>query len=125
MWKEYQQLEAAFHTAGGFGLFARIGVADDDTNVIAWSLSAGVGGRGMLPGRDEDTFGLGFAYADIDRSAFASILGFDEEAYGFEAFYNIALSPGVALTLDAQVVNPVLNGVDTATILGVRLNVRF
>ncbi len=109
----------------GIGVFARFGFADEDTNPVAWSFSAGVGGRGMLPGRDEDTFGLGFAYADIDRSAFASTLGFDDEAYGAEAFYNIAISPGVSLTLDAQVVNPALAGVDTATILGARLNIRF
>ncbi len=109
----------------GYGFFARFGVADDDTNPIAWSASAGVGGRGMFFGRDEDTFGLGFAYADIDRGAFASTLGFDEEAYGVEAFYNIAISPSVSLTLEAQVVNPALDDVDTATTLGVRLNVRF
>ncbi len=109
----------------GFGLFARFGFADDDTNPIAWSVSAGLGGRGMLPGRDEDTFGLGFAYSDIDNGAFTSALGFDEQAYGTEAYYNIAISPGVLLTLDAQVVNPALDGVDTATILGVRLNIRF
>ena len=109
----------------GVGLFARFGIADDDTNPIAWSFSAGLGGRGILPGRDDDTFGLGFAYTDIDRGAFASALGFDEEAYGFEAFYNIAMAPGVALTLDGQVINPVFDGVETATILGARLNIRF
>ncbi len=58
----------------------------------------------------------------IQRSA---VSGFDEDAYGFEAFYNIALAPGVALTLDGQVINPVFDGVETATILGVRLNIRF
>ena len=41
------------------------------------------------------------------------------------AFYNIALTQGVALTLDAQVIDPVIDGVDTATILGARLNIRF
>ncbi len=109
----------------GIGVFARFGFADEDTNPIAWSLSAGLGGRGMLPGRDEDTFGLGFAYADIDRSAITSAFGFDDQAYGVEAYYNIAISPGVSLTLDAQVVNPVLDDFDTATILGARLNIRF
>ncbi len=109
----------------GLGVFARFGFADEDTNPIAWSFSAGIGGRGMLPGRDEDTFGLGFAYTDIDRGAFTSALGFDEAAYGAEAYYNIAIGPGVSLTLDAQVLTPALDGVDTATILGARLNIRF
>ncbi len=109
----------------GIGLFARIGVADDDTNPIELSLSAGVGGRGMLPGRDDDTFGLGFAYADIDQSPFTALLGFDDTAYGVEAFYNLSLAPGVALTVDAQLVSAVIDRVDTATILGARLNIRF
>jgi porin len=109
----------------GIGLFARFGLADDDTNPIAWSFSTGVGGRGLVPGRDDDTFGLAFAYSDIDRGPFAAILGFDEDAYGFEAFHNFALAAGVALTLDAQVINPAVDGVNTATILGARLNIRF
>jgi porin len=109
----------------GIGLFARFGIADDETNPIEWTVSAGVGGRGMLFGRDDDTFGVGFAYTDIDRSAFASALGFDDEAYGVETYYNIAISPGVSLTLDAQVSNTALEDVDTTTMFGARLNIRF
>ncbi len=84
-----------------------------------------MGGRGIFPGRDEDTFGLGFAYSSINRGAFTSALGFDDAAYGFEAYYSFALASSVSLTIDCQVINPILDGVDTATLLGVRLNIRF
>ncbi|MFT3685318.1 MAG: carbohydrate porin [Phycisphaerales bacterium] len=34
----------------GWGLFGRAGISDDDTNPLSWSLSAGIGGRGVIPG---------------------------------------------------------------------------
>src|SRR5262245_52601187 len=46
----------------GIGLFARVGFADEDTNPVEWSVSAGVSGRGIVPSRGEDAFGVGFYY---------------------------------------------------------------
>jgi porin len=43
----------------GIGLFARFGFADKETNPVEWAVSGGVGGRGVIPTRDNDTFGLG------------------------------------------------------------------
>ena len=68
---------------------------------------------------------MGFAYTDIESDVFTGLLGLDDEAYGFETFYNFALGRGVELTLDAQIINPAIDGIDTATILGARLNVKF
>ena len=98
--------------------------ADDRTNPVQWSLSGGVGGRGLIPSRDDDTFGIGVGYVDFDAGPFLSALGIDDDAYGFETFYNIAVYRGIALTLDLQVIDPVSTA-DTTTILGGRLNVRF
>ena len=77
-----------------------------------------------MPGRDDDTFGVGFVYSDIDGGVFTS-LGLIDDAYGFEAFYNFALGSGMGLTFDAQVIDPIIDLVDTTTILGARLNIRF
>jgi porin len=44
----------------GFGLFARLGFADQDTNPVRWSGSFGIGGRGMIPSRDNDIFGIAY-----------------------------------------------------------------
>ena len=43
----------------------RFGVADKDTNPIEWSASVGVGGRGVIPSRDDDTFGVGASTTTI------------------------------------------------------------
>ena len=44
---------------------------------------------------------------------------------GFEGFYNIAITPACRLTLDVQVVQSVLQRLNTATILGLRSNFEF
>ena len=109
----------------GLGLFARVGFADGDTNPIDLTVSAGVGGRGLVPGRDGDTFGLAFSYTDFDNGPLLDAIGFENHGYGFEAFYNFDLGHGISLTANAQVIDPVLSRTDTTTIIGARLNVRF
>ena len=109
----------------GFGLFARVGFADQDTIPIEWSASGGVGGRGIIPGRDDDIFGLGYFYTKINAPRLTGAGVIDDYSQGFEAFYNIAITPSASLTLDVQVVEDAFPGTDTATILGARLQLRF
>ena len=109
----------------GVGLFARVGFADSDTNPVDWSFSAGIGGRGMLAGRDDDAFGVGIAYSAIDLGSFQSPQLFDDDTVSFEAYYDIAIARGTHLTLNAQIIDPVRDRVETATVLGARLNIRF
>jgi hypothetical protein len=45
----------------------------------------------------------------------------ENSAQGFEAFYHVAITPALRLTLDIQVVKPGSLGADTATVLGLRL----
>ena len=49
----------------GIGLFGRFGLSDGDPNILHHFYSIGLGGKGVIPGRDEDTFGIGYYYADI------------------------------------------------------------
>jgi porin len=109
----------------GIGLFSRFGFADKETNPIEWAVSGGIGGRGMIPSRDNDTFGLGYYYNSIQRTRLFSALGLVDSSQGFECFYNIAVSPALHVTLDLQVVESVLSTVRTATILGMRANLSF
>jgi porin len=109
----------------GLGLFARVGFADDDTNPIDLSISGGIGGRGLVPGRDDDTFGLGLSYADFDTKPLLSAVGFGDDGYVFEAFYNFDVGHGLSLTTNVQVLDPVSSSVGTTTVLGARFNVRF
>jgi porin len=109
----------------GLGLFARLGFADPDANPVKWSASAGVGGRGLVPGRCSDTFGVGYYYTDVQSPRAFSVLALPSSGQGFEAFYNVALTPAVGLTLDVQWVEGGLGGADAATVLGLRLDITF
>jgi porin len=109
----------------GLGLFARASLVDDDTNIVEWSGSIGIGGRGLIPSRDEDVFGLAFGYTDLNRDGPLVQFLAEEESYGAELFYNAKLWHGVHLTGDLQVVDSALRSVDTTVVAGVRLNVRF
>jgi len=109
----------------GIGLFARVGFADKETNPVEWALSGGVGGRGMIPTRDNDTFGVGYYYNRIEETRLFSPLGLGRSTQGFEAFYNVAFTPAIHVTLDLQVVDPASSGIDTATILQMRANLNF
>lgn len=109
----------------GVGVFARAGFADHDTNPFDWSVSVGLGGRGIIPGRDNDTFGIGYYYTSIQRERLFDVLGIEDSNQGAEAYYSIAITPAVNLTLDAQVVESASAELDTAVILGARLNIEF
>ena len=52
----------------GIGVFARFGFADKDTNPTEWAVSGGIGGRGLIPSRDNDCFGVGFTTTASRRS---------------------------------------------------------
>jgi porin len=132
----------------GIGIFGRFGASDGNPNFMHFFYSLGVGGKGVIPGREHDRYGFGFYYIDISNPKLqgpfrAAKLLRDE--YGFEAFYNFAITPWLLLTPDIQVVRgaqkdkitfglPVLaeqpslfrkESIGTATVLGVRLQMVF
>lgn len=54
---------------GGVGVFARLMGAPGDRNLISVFAQGGVTWKGLIPGRGDDTAGLGFAYARIGEGA--------------------------------------------------------
>jgi porin len=108
----------------GVGVFAQVALADEDTNPITWSCTAGLSGRGSIPRRDHDTWGIGYFWndlQDLDRET----LDFSGTASGVEVYYDIALAGSTSLTLDAQWAKSAFPSVDDATILAARMNMRF
>ncbi len=108
----------------GLGLFAQVGIADEDTNPITWSFSIGLSGRGTIPGRDADTWGVGYFYndlQDLDRD----LLQLENATSGLEFYYDISLFGWAFLTLDAQWNKSAFRSIEDSTIIGVRLNVSF
>ena len=57
------------------GVFARIMGAPGDRNLVSFSANAGITMKAPLPGRDSDTFGIGWGIAQVGRNA----SGFDSD----------------------------------------------
>jgi len=125
------------------GIYGRFGASDGNPNPIHYFYSIGIGGNGILPGRPLDQFGVGYYYMDISNPKFTGPLGtrsFLRDEYGFEGYYNFAVTPWMKLTPDIQFVRPaqkqvfdlsgsipiiVKDNISTATILGLRLQLIF
>jgi porin len=131
----------------GIGIFGRFGASDGDPNFMHYFYSLGIGGKGVIPNRHNDRYGFGFYYIDVSnpklRGLFRTIKLLRDE-YGFEAFYNIAITPWLQLTPDIQVVRgaqkerftigrsplgvPFIasrKSIGTATIVGLRMQMVF
>ena len=107
----------------GFGLFGRYGFADDETSPIEHFWSIGLGGKGIIGGRDEDTFGIGYYYIDITDRLPKAISNQFDNSQGFEIFYNIEVTPWLHITPDFQILEPTNEDVDTTYIAGFRVRI--
>ena len=110
-----------------WGVFAAGGISDGIANPIRYSLSGGVGGRSMLPGRTLDTFGAGYYYLGLSDQVKQLTRPFrpQRDEYGVELFYNIAVTPWCRLTPNFIVARPSSIGLDATIITGLRLQLAF
>jgi porin len=108
----------------GLGLYVQTGLGDGNPNPVRWFWSIALCGNSPLPGRDGDTYGIGFY--DLGPSSLAKIQvpGLRDEQ-GIELFYNLRIAPGCHLTPDLQVLHPGLAPVNNVLVFGVRLKVDF
>jgi porin len=124
----------------GVGLFFGFGASDGNPNPIQYSFLTGIGGKGVVLGRPDDSFGIGIARTQFSgdfvpflRQALG--LGLQHED-AIEMYYNAAITGWLNLTADLQIINPglkkmlspppvILANVDTTVVGGVRLRVRF
>lgn len=125
----------------GVGVFGRIGFSDGKANPIAQFYSFGFGGKGLIPSRDQDRYGIGYYYLKIANDLRNTIpalprarVGLDHEQ-GVEMFYNIAVTPWLHVTPDLQFVDSARNktplvpaggkSIGTAVVAGLRVKVDF
>jgi porin len=101
--------ETAQGSDKGIGLFGRFGASEGDPIPMEYFYSAGIGAKGLLSARPYDQFGIGYYYTSINNPTFqrprvtTSRL---RDEWGFEAYYNLALTPWLLVTPDIQVIGP-------------------
>ena len=84
------------------GLFGRFGWNNDDVYLVGWEASGGVNLKGLIPGRNEDNLGLGFA-ALTPGDRYSE----NDPEYHLELYYRIAVTENLAFSPDLQYVwNP-------------------
>ena len=108
----------------GVGLFGRFGWSTGEANPFDAFYSIGVGGKGVIPERDNDTFGAGYYYMDMSDDL-PSFLGMSSEQ-GVELYYNIEITPWLHITPDLQVIIDPGGGSldeDIAIAYGIRMHI--
>ncbi|QGJ71693.1 Carbohydrate-selective porin OprB [Planctomycetales bacterium 10988] len=132
-WSLYWNFDQALVTdcwnpAAHWGVFGRAGIADSDTNPISYFLSLGLGGKGLLNNRPNDSFGLGYFYSGTsgDIAPFIErLVGGIGDGQGIECFYRVQITENIYVTPDLQIVIPARDQVDTAYIAGLRALLTF
>ena len=124
----------------GIGVFFAFGASDGNPNPLKYAFSTGIGGKGVVPGRPDDSFGLGFSRTQFSSDFVPFLnqhlnLGLQHED-AFETYYNAALTQWLSATADLQVISPGLNkqlsssglgltNIDTSVVVGLRVLARF
>ena len=109
----------------GWGVFGRLSFADKDTNPYKTNVSVGIGGRGVIPTRSNDVFGLGYFYNDFYNSNVTDKTDLEDHSQGGEAFYNLAITPAAKFSVNLQYLTAGLQDIDDATVLSGRLQLIF
>jgi porin len=105
----------------GFGLFGYYGVGPGVVNPIRACYSLGVGGKGMIPHRAKDTYGVGYYLINLSDRLPQVSKDRSEDEQGVELYYNIEVTPWLHVTPDLQIINPAKSSVDTDWVLGLRV----
>jgi len=123
----------------GVGVFFSAGISDGKANPIKYSYSLGLVGKGVVPGRPRDDFGIGWARTEFSDNFVPFLrdyfdLGLEHED-AVELYYNAAVTPWLSVSPSLQIISPALNkaldanhnfqDLDTTYIAGVRVGIRF
>ncbi len=124
----------------GIGAFFSFGTSDGNPNPIKYAVIAGIGGKGVVPGRPDDSFGIGFAQTHFSNDFVPFLreklnLGLDNEDT-LEMYYNVAVTKWLTASADLQIIDPALKktlsssglgltNVDTITVVGIRVRARL
>ncbi|PZM08092.1 carbohydrate porin [Rhizobium tubonense] len=140
LWREHGNSD------NGLNGFARAAIAPrQDRNIVNWYLDMGLTYKGPLPGRDSDTIGVGFAYANIGGAvselakATNAFMDRSQPIPSSEAVVEVTYQAAITQALSIQpffqyVIHPGGNATDpkkpgssipNAAVLGVRTSATF
>jgi porin len=108
----------------GVGVFGRFGFGGEP-NIFEQFYSVGLSGKGSIPQRDQDTWGIGYYLANINDDINPAF-GLQCEQ-GIEAYYNVEVTPWCHITPDLQVIMDPGGSSrnDVAIVYGLRMHVNF
>ncbi len=112
----------------GWGIFGQYAMSDGNPNPIHQSWYLGVGGSSFIPGRDLDLWGIGcFQYRFSEDLKYSlALLGLPlRDESGFEAFYNLAVTPWFRWTVNVEYLQPGMGYHSDAVFLGTRSQIKF
>ncbi len=108
----------------GLGVFARYAYAHEECNEVEHFWSVGAQYQGLIPTRDDDVLGFGFAQG-ILSGQMRRLQSVDRESV-YELYYNAAVLPWLTVTPDVQyIVNPGAAGGRDCLVAGLRFQMTF
>jgi porin len=115
----------------GLACFGRIGFTPADRNFINLYFDTGLSYKGLLPGRDDDTLGLAFGYAQLSNGARHSLADEGSNPIGAEMVIEFTYQTCVAKWLTVQpdlqyIINPGgATNLNNALVIGARASITF
>jgi len=129
--KNFKEPVPAAKSDEGLGWFSRMGFAPSDRNFVAYYFDAGFTYKGLVPGRDDDTAGVAFGYAQLSSGAQGGIADNGGTPAGaemvLEATYQMQVTPCFIVQPDMQyIINPGgATDLQNAFVIGCRASVVF
>lgn len=112
----------------GWGLFSLATLSDGNPNPIRWSMLVGLAGNNLLPGREDDRWGVGFYHYGLSQPLIDGLAArriYRRSEGGVEAFYNFAMTKWLRISADLQIIDPWDFLRVRASYAGLRLQTRF
>ncbi len=129
--KNFKEAEPVAKSDQGLGWFSRMGFAPSDRNFVDYYFDAGFTYKGLVPGRDDDTAGVAFGYAQLSSGAQGGIAAGGGTPAGAEMVleftYQMQVTPCLVVQPDVQyILNPGgATDLENAFVVGARASVVF
>ena len=114
----------------GLGAFCRLGYMPDDFAFVSRYIDAGFNYNGLIPGRNDDVFGIGVTHSGLSHAASRRSVLTGGPRFSFEtlieATYTAKIFPWLTLQPDFQyIINPGGESAPNATVIGIRTTLTF